>query len=572
MAANRRRTRVAAAASANDRPAAPRRSWRTSTLALGLSGSVLLYLSFPPVDLWPLAWVAPIAWIYLIRLEELPGRRQYRTLWLAGSCFWLGVLYWLCLPYPPASWIGWLALSGYLGVYLPLFVALSRVAVHRIRCPVIVAAPVVWCGLELAQARLVTGFSMAALGHSQYRWIDLIQISDLTGHYGVSFVVMFVAACLGRMFRCGPSGGTRLAVWPLAPLLVALAAVLAYGHWRMAAATPRKGPTIALIQGSVDCELKHDPKRQDLIQRQYLDLSRAACETHPALDLVVWPETMYRDSLYTCSPDARPPPEWPGTAEQFKRDLKASRAQIGETALWLGAPLLLGIDAVHYGRDSVERYNSAVYVDRQGRLGPRYDKTHRVLFGEYVPLAKQFPWLYQLTPLGGGLEPGTALPTFRAGDAKLSANICYESVLAHVVRDQVDRLRRQGDEPDVLVNLTNDGWFRGSNELDLHLVCGVFRAVECRKPFLIAANTGFSASIDADGRILQRGPRRETAVLVAEVRLDDRASLYVRCGDLFAGACVLAAVACAVIEICRKSIFIYMPAYWAGSGSRSKRP
>ena len=76
-------------------------------------------------------------------------------------------------------------------------------------------------------------------------------------------------------------------------------------------------------------------------------------------------------------------------------------------------------------------------------------------------------------------------------------------------------------EPDVLVNLTNDGWFWGSSELDMHLVCGVFRAVECRKPFLIAANTGISAWIDANGRIVCRGPKRKTDTLLAEVAPDD---------------------------------------------------
>ncbi len=78
----------------------------------------------------------------------------------------------------------------------------------------------------------------------------------------------------------------------------------------------------------------------------------------------------------------------------------------------------------------------------------------------------------------------------------------------------------EGKEPDILVNLTNDGWFWGSSELDMHLACGVFRAVECRKPFLIAANTGFSAWIDGDGRIRRQGPRRAKDVIVAEPRLD----------------------------------------------------
>ncbi|HEV3003829.1 MAG TPA: apolipoprotein N-acyltransferase, partial [Pirellulales bacterium] len=446
---------------------------------------------------------------------------------------------------PPASWIGWLALSSYLGCYLPAFVGLARIAVHRLRCPVTVAAPVIWTGLELAQAHVLTGYSLP-LGNTQYRWISLIQISDLTGAYGVSFVLMLAAACLARTWPCGPRGWSA---WPLAPLAAVVASVLAYGHWRLGTADSRPGPKVALIQGSVDSELRYDPDKQDVIARQYMALSRVASQAHSDLDLIIWPETMYVDALHTCGDDVRPPPEWPGTAEQFKAELAKDRSRIGDTALWLGAPLLLGIDTVHYGRDSVERFNSALYVDRHGHLGPRYDKMHLVMFGEYVPLAKQFPWLYKLTPLGGGLDAGTSLPIFRAGNAKLAANICYESALAHVVRDQVDRLRRKGDEPDVLVNLTNDGWFRGSSALDLHLIFGVFRAVECRKPLVIAANSGFSASIDANGYIVKRGPRRDTAVLVANVLLDGRGSLYVRYGDVFAGACLLGAVGCAVIGV-----------------------
>jgi apolipoprotein N-acyltransferase len=101
----------------------------------------------------------------------------------------------------------------------------------------------------------------------------------------------------------------------------------------------------------------------------------------------------------------------------------------------------------------------------------------------------------------------------------------------------------------VLVNLTNDGWFWGSSELDMHLVCGVFRAVECRKPLLIAANTGFSAWIDGDGRILARGPRRATAVLLAEVAPDPRGSWYLEHGDWAAGVCLSACLAFAAAGI-----------------------
>ena len=142
-----------------------------STLGQGLLGAALLWAAFPPLDLWLLAWVAPIPWVLLIRRRQLAGRRPYTMLALAGFSFWMAVLHFLRLPHWATSF-GWVALSFYFAFYLPLFVGLSRVAVHRLRVPVILAAPVVWTGLELARAHLLTGMSMASLGHTQYRWIE----------------------------------------------------------------------------------------------------------------------------------------------------------------------------------------------------------------------------------------------------------------------------------------------------------------------------------------------------------------------------------------------------------------
>ena len=125
---------------------------------------------------------------------------------------------------------------------------------------------------------------------------------------------------------------------------------------------------------------------------------------------------------------------------------------------------------------------------------------------------------------------------------RAAPSICYENVLSHFIRRQVNSLAADGKEPDLLINLTNDGWFWGSNELDLHLMCAVFRAVECRKPFLVAANTGFSASIDGDGRVLQQGPRHAKGMLVVEPQLDQRRSWYLEHGDWFAGTCLVGCV------------------------------
>jgi len=544
-----------------------------------------------------LAWIGPAWWVMLARRRELPGRRPYRALWLVGFLFWLAELYWLTLPYWATS-LGWLAVSVYLGFYLPVFVGLVRVAVHRLRIPVIVAAPVVWTGLELARGHLLTGVTMASLGHTQYRWLELIQLSDVAGAYGVSFVVMLVAACLARMVplegplfrrqRAGANGplslwervrvrgvrdrvearphpdplpegeGGRWCFWPLAPAAAVVTAALVYGHARIDGQTAGQAPQgpaarIALVQGSFDIEVKSDPDKQQAIMEEYAELSREAVDRYSPLDLLVWPETMFRIPLYTYDPEAGVPENWPGAPDEFDEWIdettRRGPAAMALMAERLDTPLLLGVDAFDIQAVGAEAHNSAAMVDRSGNLVARYDKMHPVMFGEYIPLAGYFPWLARLSPIGAGLTPGRRPVAVQAGPVWVAPNICYESVLPQVIRRPVNALAAEGREPDVLVNLTNDGWYYGANELDLHLICGVFRAVECRKPFLIAANTGFSAWIDGDGRIVALGPRRATGTVVAEVRPDPRQSWYLRHGDWAGGVClavcvVLAAVGC----------------------------
>jgi hypothetical protein len=173
-----------------------------------------------------------------------------------------------------------------------------------------------------------------------------------------------------------------------------------------------------------------------------------------------------------------------------------------------------------------------------------YAKMHPVMFGEYVPLAERFPFLYRLTPLAAGLTAGREPVAVTIAGTRVAVNICYETALPEAVRTLVLELGRQGGRPDVIVNLTNDGWFWGSSELDMHLTAAIFRAVEVRTPLVIAANTGFSASIDGAGRLLARGPRRATGTLRVRVRPDGRTSPWLAWGSLPLAACVaIAAVA-----------------------------
>jgi apolipoprotein N-acyltransferase len=222
----------------------------------------------------------------------------------------------------------------------------------------------------------------------------------------------------------------------------------------------------------------------------------------------------------------------------------------------LGTPVLVGIDRLHFLDNPAANtlppyraYNSAVLVGRDGKIVGTYDKMHRVMFGEYIPFADWFPFLYGLTPLTGGIVAGDAAAALWL-DATycFSPNICYETAIPHVIRRQVAALEKRSEYPVALVNLTNDAWYWGSSELDMHLACGVFRAVETRVPLVVAANGGLTASIDRVGRVREKCPRQEATFLIADIEPGYLPSWYVRLGDWFAGLCLAACLVLMTVE------------------------
>jgi apolipoprotein N-acyltransferase len=219
----------------------------------------------------------------------------------------------------------------------------------------------------------------------------------------------------------------------------------------------------------------------------------------------------------------------------------------------LGTSILAGTHAVHVGNGTISQFNSAILLDRSGQLVGRYDKMHPVMFGEYVPFGRWIPRLYRLSPLQGGLTAGREAVAFSVGGWKMAPSICFENTVPHLIRRQVAQLEAMGESPDLLVTITNDGWFWGSSLLDVHLTSAVFRAVETRRTMLVAANTGFSAWIDGNGQVLAKGPRRDTEVLIAKVHRDGRTSPYVAWGDWFAGLCFAFCLA-AIAGISGKSV------------------
>ncbi len=531
-----------------------------SAFAPALGGSLLCWLAFPPVGWSLLAWVAPIAWLLLVRLKELPGRRPYRALWLAGSLFWLLTVHWIRLPHP-MNYLAWLVLASYLGIYLPTFVALARGGVHRWGLPLWLVAPVVWTGLDWLRNHVMTGFGMGSLAHTQVEFPAVIQIADLVGEYGVTFLIVLVASCLTSFLLDREPWFTRSRLLQLLPAAILLLATLMYGRWQGVEMAFRYkaplGARIALIQGNTLADWKSNPDRQTQIMAEYLQLSHDALRQSlerdgRKVDLVVWPETSFRQTLITTKEGYEPP-----TERVHESMLLAAQKSLAELVRQLQTAVLVGIDRAYLfpdetGELNFQLFNSSVLVDAHGKILGTYDKMHRVPFGEYIPFAEWFPALYRMTPLTGGIQAGQNPATNLGIENVLFApNICYETAVPHLLRRQVCSLvELRGTLPDVMINLTNDAWYWGSSELDMHLACGVFRAVEMRIPLVIAANGGLSAHVSRYGQVLQVTERQKTETLLVDLPLlGDRPgylSLYAQWGDWFAIACVLCCMVLAV--------------------------
>ena len=522
---------------------------------LALAGAVTMFLVQPPADLWWLAWLAPLPWLALVTTTRLDGR-PWLAIWTGGFIHWLFTIHWLRLPHPATS-IGWVALAAYLACYMPLFVWAARRLVHGRGWPLVPATALAWMACEQLRGTVLGGFSFGMLGHTQWRWTTLIQLADACGAVGVSGLVMAVAAACMTVLARGPRRELAAAAAAAAATILALA----YGSLRLATAPVAQDRPldVLLVQGSIDTELKHDPDKAIDVAQHYDTLTLeglAVTGTASRPDLIVWPETMWRWPVLAIDPaEHLPEPvveEMLGPAAEGDSDadrqtrcrtaLERQRFEALETfAMRYGTTWLVGVDrqvVTPRATGGAEHFNSGLFLDAEGRPVACYDKMHPVMFGEYVPLAETFPVLYRITPLPAGLSAGAAPVAVEIAGYEVAPTICYETALPEAIRGLVRSLASQGRRPDVIVNLTNDGWFWGSSELDMHLAAAIFRAVEVRTPLVIAANTGFSAAIDGSGRLLDRGPRRQTATLRAAVRRDGRSSPWLAWGSLPVWLCV----------------------------------
>jgi apolipoprotein N-acyltransferase len=362
--------------------------------------------------------------------------------------------------------------------------------------------------LEFLRTSLLTGFPWNLLGYSQHRNLPLIQVAAVTGVYGVSFMVMAVNAALARAVLTWESWSRLLA--PLATAGLLLAGAVGYGWLWSPSDAENPAMRVALVQGNIDQGVKWDPAWQDQTLTIYGELTREAARQRP--QLIVWPEA----------------------AVPFFLREDPRQALVQEMARAAGAYLLVGAPDWRAGQPR----NTVFLIGPEGRMLRLYDKRHLVPFGEYVPLRQL---LFFVNPLAGGaigtFAPGREATVFSTPSGRFGVVICYEVIFPNEVREFFL------GGADFLVNITNDAWFGRSAAPAQHLAMAAFRAVENRAYLIRAANTGISAIVAPDGRIVQASGLFTPAVLSGAIIPRAGESFYMRYGDLFAWGTVGVALA-----------------------------
>jgi apolipoprotein N-acyltransferase len=518
-------------------------------LFAALASGFLLWLCYFPASAGWLAWVALVPWLLLVR-ADMPNWRRYLLAWLSGLVCFVPALQWMRVAHE-TMFYSWLCLAWYCSWYFLLALWLLRRLDRRTGWPLTFTVPVVWTALEFLRSNFAGGFAWYLLGHTQHDFLPVIQIADLAGVAGVTFLVAAVnglfAETISRRDR-----PRRALKWRSAAVGVGLVVVLGYGTWQLGRAEFAAGPRVALLQTNIPQSLRNDSFLDEVRQAASVGnvfeisdrmVGRAIGNGRP--DLVIWPETTFPKEWRVLSPDA------PASRERtiFKADLADVEAYFRNFAGNIGTNALLGLNTLVLCADGVaRRYNSALMTTPTQGVVARYDKMHLVPFGEYVPLRDTIPLLAKLTPydfeynLVAGEKPTRfRMMTHDGRTFTFGALICYEDSDAPLARTYA----RTGDGPpvDFLVNMSNDGWFMGTSEHEEHLAVSRFRAIETRRSLVRAVNMGISAVIDGNGRIvaLPRETLRESkvveAIVKATVPIDSRLSVYAYAGDWLPWAC-----------------------------------
>lgn len=512
-----------------------------SAWLLVLLSSLLQVLIFPLPGLYVLSWVAFASLIVaLLRARpvgvlEMDGSINLQAakpgqafllayvsgiLWYAGTCYWIyDTMHQYGGLNKPLALLALFLFCLYLGLYHGLFGLLVSLAVGpgRDYRRALVATPFLWVAVELART-LVTGFPWNLLGTAQVDNISLSRITTWTGVYGVSFEIVLVNVAVAAAFLVPRKKRSTLLIAALSA-----AAVLQAGRLVDAPVLPVDHAAL-LVQENlpVDATWTRDTFERTLRELADLSATSAASGSSGApasktgvVDLIVWPES--------------PAPFF--TSDPLFREPMSEMARDAHT--WVVTGAIGTTPAMQSGRSRSELYNSAALISPSGDWTARYDKVHLVPFGEYLPFPSLFAFAGGLTKEVGEFGKGASRAPLVAGSRRLGVFICYESVFPGEVRQFAD----QGAQ--VLVNLSNDGWYGDSGAYAQHLNQTRMRAIENDRWILSATNTGVTASIDPYGRIVARLPRKERATLVAPYVLTSVTTFYTRHGDWFAWLCAI---------------------------------
>lgn len=537
-------------------------------LSLLAATAVLLGLTFPRVGV---AWLAHWALVPAVVLAARASgaRRLAWTSWLVFFVWWLVM----------ARWLAMVTVGGYIGasIVLALYPMGSLLLVRwfdrRYRMPLVVALPLAWVSLEFLRGQfLAGGFGWFVLGHTQAPFHDgqqpgkLLQTADLFGEHTVGLLVamtngLLADLCLRRWTYVSPSGRPRLcralpagtALW-----LAVMGVAWLYGRARLAEteALWRPGPRITVIQTNAAQDNRDPPTAEEAAAdfAALISLTHDAAADGPPPDLVVWPETMVPRPL---NPEARE--GWPD-AEDVESAVTLTARQV-RASLVAGASAELDFQPFELPDGATyllprRRYNSAYVYYPDGALAGRYDKVHRVPFGEYIPWVEWSPWLKGMfirmfSPWGYDytLKPGERFVRFtvpltwrdedvvegeRAAVVRFATPICFEDAIPRVCRSMVFE---DGDKKaDLLVNLTNDGWYPGTMQGAQHLQIAALRCVENRVPMARSVNTGISGFIDSTGRIgplvkIDSQVQQVAGFATHRVQLDPRVPPFARWGE-----------------------------------------
>ena len=487
---------------------------------IAICSGLLLTVCFPRTGLAFAAWGALIPFLYLAAHNH--PRACFTLGWLAGLSHGLSLLYWITyvvnrygnLPLPVSLAVCFL-LVAYLAIFPGLFCAGLSWLRHR-GLPWLMAAPFFWVTLELGKSRLLTGFPWENLGYSQYSWLPVIQIADITGVFGISFVLVLSNILLFALIF--PTNDQKKALTRIyfSLLLIGLIfIVVGYGSWRLAEPEAHEASSfkVALVQGNIAQDTKWDPAFQKTTLEKYERLTKEVVKHQP--QLVIWPET--------------------ATPFFFLADRKNTET-IFRLVREIKTPLLFGSPAYRRKGDLLKLYNRAYLLDGSGMLIGYYDKIHLVPFGEYVPWKGLLFFVDKLVQATGDFASGKKTVVLDLLPAKIGVLICYESIFPELSRNLVN------GGANFLVNLTNDAWFGRSSAPYQHLSMAVLRSVENRVPMARCANTGISGFIDSRGRILQVSSLFEDATMFGKVQLGEGKTIYTRYGDWFGWSCLVLTV------------------------------